>query len=318
MKISVAIAAYCGEKFIAEQLESLAAQTRVPDEVIICDDSPDDLTEIAVRPLAEKLGIRYFRNPGQLGVNRNFEKAISLCSGDIIFLCDQDDVWLPEKISKMSRIFENDPAVSGVFCDSLVSDEDLRPCGFSLWQMRGFSPAMQKKFNSGRQLEVFLKRVTCSTHNIAIRRSVLKNALPFPYLDPFYADTFFGLLLASSGSWKAVSEKLTLYRVHANTLSSPKLANLREQATLSRKARQKSALRRTAELGGELLERLPDDTAPEIRNKIENFCRHYSVRNSYSGNIFIRTVQVIREIFTLRYSRCSNGWKSVAADIFLF
>ena len=76
MKISVAIAAYKGEKFIGEQIASLLEQTLLPDEIVITDDSPDELTEKAVKKFSDPR-IRYFRNDKQLGVNRNFERAIS-------------------------------------------------------------------------------------------------------------------------------------------------------------------------------------------------------------------------------------------------
>ena len=106
MTISVAIAAYRGEKFIGEELQSISDQQIVPDEVVICDDSPDDLTEKEVRKFEKILNIRYFRNPVQLGVAANFNKALALCSGDIVFLADQDDVWYPYKTVKCLEYFE--------------------------------------------------------------------------------------------------------------------------------------------------------------------------------------------------------------------
>ena len=317
MKISVALAAYKGEKFIGEQIASLLEQTLLPDEIVITDDSPDDLTEKAVKKFSDPR-IRYFRNGEQLGVNGNFARAISMTGGEIIFLCDQDDVWKKDKIGKMVDALEKDPDADGVFCNSTVVDEKLIPQGFSLWQMREFSQKMQKQFVSGKQLEVFLKRVTCSTHNIAIRRKVLDLALPFPYLDPFYADTFLGLLIAASGKWAVVPEELTAYRVHGSNLSAPKLANLADQFQLSRRARKKNFLLRTAELTEELLKRLPENTPENIRGKLTGFARHYTIRNGYSRHFFIRIFQVAAEIFSCRYSCYSNGWKSIAADLFLF
>ena len=316
MTISVAIAAYRGEKYIAEQIDSLLKQSLPPDEIVITDDSPDDMTEKAVRSFADSR-IRYFRNTEQLGVNANFEKALSLTVGDIIFLCDQDDVWKADKIEKMVAALEKSDS-DGCFCNSTVVNENLEELGFSLWQMRGFSKRMQKNFVSGRQLEVFLKRVTCSTHNIAVRRKVLEKALPFPYLDPFYADTYLGILIAAAGKWSVVTEELTCYRVHSNNLSAPKLAGIVEQARLSEKARKKNSLQRTVELTDELLARLPENSSDESRRQLLAFKKHYAVRSAYSRNFFIRTRQVISEIFSCRYAFYSNGWKSIAADLFLF
>ena len=101
-EISIAIAAYHGEKFIAEQLESLLHQTRVPDEVIIGDDSVNLNFEQAVIEFTAThptlpFELKYYRNSQQLGVNANFYSVAEKASGDIVFFCDQDDFWLPEK-----------------------------------------------------------------------------------------------------------------------------------------------------------------------------------------------------------------------------
>ena len=318
MTVSVVIAAYCGEKFIGEQIASLLTQTLPPDEIVITDDSPDERTMAAVANWLSDPRVRYFHNEKQLGVNGNFEKALSLAGGDIIFFCDQDDVWLPEKIAEMVAALENSPDADGVFCNSTVVNSSLEPSGYSLWQMRGFTGKMQKKFASGSQAELFLKRVTCSTHNIAIRRRILDRVLPFPVLDPFFADTFLGLLLAAENKWVMLDRELTCYRVHGGNLSVPKLANIREQAELSRKARQKNALVRRVSLCEAVLERLPENIPADIRNKFAGYRKHYLVRSGYSANFFIRAAQITAEILSLRYSCYSNGWKSIAADLFLF
>lgn len=317
MKISVALAAYKGEKFIGEQIASLLEQTLLLDEIVITDDSPDELTEKAVKKFSDPR-IRYFRNDKQLGVNRNFERAISLCSGEIIFLCDQDDVWKKDKIEKMVNALEKDPDADGVFCNSTVVNSELKPLGFDLWQMRGFSEKMQRRFLAGKQLDVFLKRVTCSTHNIALRRRILEKALPFSELGPFYSDTWFGLLIAAVSKWVLTDKELTLYRVHGDNLSAPELAGFTAQMQLSRNARKKNSIAATAVLADELLFRLPENTPENIRGKLTGFARHYTIRNGYSRHFFIRIFQVAAEIFSCRYSCYSNGWKSIAADLFLF
>lgn len=100
-RISVAIATYNGERFLREQLDSLYAQTRIPNEVIVCDDCSTDATSKILEEYHQKYGLKYFVNSESLGVNKNFFKAISLCSGDYICICDQDDIWLPNKIETL-------------------------------------------------------------------------------------------------------------------------------------------------------------------------------------------------------------------------
>ena len=101
MKISVVIAAYRGEKFIGAQLQSIAGQSVPVDEIIICDDSPDGLTRLEIEKFTGILPIRYVANEKTLGVTGNFNRALHLVTGDVVFLCDQDDVWYPEKTAKM-------------------------------------------------------------------------------------------------------------------------------------------------------------------------------------------------------------------------
>ena len=109
MKLSVALCTYNGEKFIAEQLESIARQTVLPDELIICDDRSADQTVQILHEFANKapFPVSIYHNETTLGVIRNFEQAISLCKGEYIALADQDDVWLPEKIEKSLALIES-------------------------------------------------------------------------------------------------------------------------------------------------------------------------------------------------------------------
>ena len=101
--ISVAMATYNGEKFIREQLDSILAQTITDWELIVCDDVSTDSTIAILEEYANKDGrIQIHKNKVNLGFKRNFEKAISLCSGDYIALCDQDDIWKHDKVEKMN------------------------------------------------------------------------------------------------------------------------------------------------------------------------------------------------------------------------
>ena len=113
-RISVVIASYNGSEFIREQLDSIRTQTLPPDEVIIADDCSDDGTfEICRQYIAEHdlRGWDVFRNPKNLGVSRNFREALKKSTGDYVFTCDQDDIWLPDKISVMTSAMNDNPAI---------------------------------------------------------------------------------------------------------------------------------------------------------------------------------------------------------------
>jgi glycosyltransferase involved in cell wall biosynthesis len=104
ISISVAIAAFNGEKFILELLESIASQTHKVDEIIVCDDCSTDNTIKILDTFKFKhtyLNIRIIVNRHRLGVSKNFSKAIKLSKGDLIFLADQDDIWHDNKVQTM-------------------------------------------------------------------------------------------------------------------------------------------------------------------------------------------------------------------------
>lgn len=104
--ISVAMTTYNGEKYISKQLESILAQTVPVDEIIIFDDGSTDNTAQIISQLNNPK-IKFFVNDHNVGYIKNFYKAISRCSGDFIFLSDQDDIWVSNKVERMVRIMED-------------------------------------------------------------------------------------------------------------------------------------------------------------------------------------------------------------------
>ena len=112
--ISVALACYNGENFIYEQIQSIINQTITDLEIIICDDKSTDNTIDIIHNIKDKR-IKLYQNNIQLGVVKNFEKAISLCNGEYIALSDQDDVWVEKKLEKQLNqyIIEREKRPSG-------------------------------------------------------------------------------------------------------------------------------------------------------------------------------------------------------------
>ena len=103
MKVSVAMAAFNGEKFIEEQLASILSQTRPVDEVIICDDRSSDRTAELEKIYCQKAPAGYLEGGGEYaecGYASNFIGAVRKTSGDVVFFCDQDDIWLPERVAR--------------------------------------------------------------------------------------------------------------------------------------------------------------------------------------------------------------------------
>ena len=111
--ISIAMATYNGERFLEKQLRSLSEQVRLPDEVVICDDASTDRTPEILAQFAKlaTFPVRLVINDPRLGWRENFMKAASLCTSDYIAFCDQDDIWVPDKLSVVSRYLDSDRCI---------------------------------------------------------------------------------------------------------------------------------------------------------------------------------------------------------------
>ncbi|MDQ3818842.1 MAG: glycosyltransferase family 2 protein, partial [Acidobacteriota bacterium] len=162
---------YNGARFLREQLESIAGQTRRPDELVVCDDRSTDETVRVLEEFAATapFPVRLKVNERNLGSTRNFEQAISLCTGDLIALSDQDDVWLAEKLERIEEEFERRADIGLVFTDALVVDEELRPLGYTLWQKLGLDGEEQRRIKSGRSLDILLTGWTVTGATMAFR-----------------------------------------------------------------------------------------------------------------------------------------------------
>ncbi|WP_418262309.1 glycosyltransferase [Flavobacterium faecale] len=140
--ISVALCTYNGSKYLAKQLDSILNQEDyVPDEIIICDDNSTDNTIEVLSRYKSKYPkiINIHQNEFNLGSNLNFKKAISLCTGDYIFLSDQDDLWKKDKTKKTITFLNNHPEIEAVFTNAdLIDDNDKISNNATLWDAISF------------------------------------------------------------------------------------------------------------------------------------------------------------------------------------
>lgn len=127
MKVSVALTTYNGEKYILKQLHSLLFQRHTIDEVIICDDASTDDTPNIIKNFIKKNQLSHWHlniNSKNIGFINNFKNAIKKTTGDVIFLCDQDDIWYKTKVGSMLNRFESDERVKGLFSGFTFIDEN--------------------------------------------------------------------------------------------------------------------------------------------------------------------------------------------------
>ena len=169
MKTSVCMATYNGMQWLAQQIESIQSQTVAVDEWVFVDDCSSDGTFEYLQTLDLKNKV-LISNDQNCGVIKSFEKALIAASGEIIFLCDQDDLWYPEKIAEILRVFEFDAAVDVVISDAdIIDDQGDRP-GVSFYENRAFKSSLAANLIKNRFHG-------CS---MAMKKNFLSGILPFP------------------------------------------------------------------------------------------------------------------------------------------
>lgn len=203
--ISVCIATYNGAAHIAEQLGSILPQIGEGDEVIVSDDGSTDRTLAIVRSFRNP-AIRIVQGPCKGSPILNFERALRACSGDYIFLSDQDDKWVDGKVDRMMEALRE---AECVVSDCYVTDERLHVTAESFYATNATRPGL-------------FYNLLCRNGYLgccmAFRRCVLQRSLPFPGNIPMH-DIWIGNVAACKYRVKFIEDKLIYFRRHASNVS---------------------------------------------------------------------------------------------------
>lgn len=220
MRISVALCTYNGEKFIKKQLDSILNQTREVNEIIVCDDKSSDST-LSILETYKNIFPHIFKifvNESNLKSNKNFEKALSLTTGNYIFFCDQDDLWQPNKVAKMIDVFTKNNKIEGVFSNANLIDENdsVISENITLWDTVGFFESkLIKPINYLKILMLEGNFITGAT--LCISEKVKDFCFPFDTNEKnFFHDYWIASLLAERNSLTCINESLISYRAHSN------------------------------------------------------------------------------------------------------
>ncbi len=221
MNISVAIATYNGEKYIRKQIDSILNQTLQPSEIIICDDGSTDSTCDIIENYKKTENISFYTNKTNLGYVKNFEKALSLCSYNLIALADQDDIWREDKLEILSKEIGSNILI---FSDmKLIDDNDkIIAESFENYQKIWYPESADIRLAS-IFWENYLTGCSCM-----IKKELYNECFPFP--NEFPHDYWLAIRAASLNKIKHIDEKLTYYRKHSsNTIGAlKKQTNFRE------------------------------------------------------------------------------------------
>jgi glycosyltransferase involved in cell wall biosynthesis len=200
--VSIALCTYNGDKYLAEQLDTLVNQTYTAIEIIAVDDCSTDKTfDILTVYAAKYPQFKIYRNEKNLGFTANFERAVTLCRGELIALCDQDDLWHPQKIElQVNAIADN----VFIYHDSEFVHED--------------GSSMDKKMSDlmnlyrGANPLAFLFFNCVSGHSILMKKSLLDLALPLK--KDYFHDWWLAYVATNIGSIDFITQCLVKYRQH--------------------------------------------------------------------------------------------------------
>jgi glycosyltransferase involved in cell wall biosynthesis len=321
-RISVAMCTYNGARFLAQQLESIVAQTRLPDELVVCDDGSADESAEIVRKFAKKapFPVRLEVNEKNLGSSKNFEKAIGLCQGDLIALADQDDVWKPRKLGVLETVLENHPEVGYAFSDAEMIDASGRPTGQGLWASLRINAGHINLLRGTNQFPILLGRATVTGATMAFRASLKSTLLPISC--HLVHDYWIAAVASGIGAFGIpIDEKLIQYRQHNGQQIGPGSKSLIEKVRQARHL-EGNQYDRFAEgyedLRGRLLfaaidgRAYPSSYMALVEEKITHLSRRAAARSARGT---AKVSGILSEVMTGRYGRFSGSWRGVIKDL---
>jgi glycosyltransferase involved in cell wall biosynthesis len=213
--VSIVLCTCNGARYLPEQLESIARQSRQPAEMIVCDDGSEDDTVAILRAFATEVRfpVRIVKNPCRLGSTRNFDKAIGLASGEFTALCDQDDVWSPEKLERLSDILISDCSLGCVFSDADLINEESKPIGMTLFTRHRFSARKQRELLNN-PAALLLKHDVVTGATLMFRATMRPHFQPIP--QSWMHDSWLTWMIALHSRIALTADPLTAYRIHAD------------------------------------------------------------------------------------------------------
>ncbi|MPY67638.1 glycosyltransferase family 2 protein [Deinococcus sp. SDU3-2] len=204
--VSVCMASYNGGQYISEQIDSILPQLNNDDELIIVDDGSTDLTLEIIKDYSNPM-IKLYANRVNLGVVDSFEKSLSLASGDIIILSDQDDIWLPGRVQAVRDTFRDIEGASVVVVNAYLMHDDRIDLE-TFYEVRRSGAGMLKNLYKNTYIGCCM----------AVRREVLELALPFPKHITMH-DQWLGLVGELCGKSTFLEDRFVVYRRHGGNLT---------------------------------------------------------------------------------------------------
>ena len=320
--VSVALCTHKGERYLPEQLGSILAQTTLPQELVIFDDASPDGTWAVLESFAPRIreaGIRFamHRNTQNVGYILNFEQALRATTGEVVFLCDQDDVWHPGKIERFLPEFERRPDLLVLHSDARLVDGNGADMHCGLFEALEVTRAELTAIHAGRAFEVLVRRNIVTGATMALRRKVFESGVVVP--KGWIHDEWLAMIATFMGTVDCLETPSIDYRQHASNQVGARRRGFVERLTgggMSRLEFMTRTLLRTQTLldiaeAGPL--RLPEADLQMLRDRLI----HARFRATPPARWPARLSAVLSEYASGRYGRFSNGPRSALSDFLL-
>ncbi len=316
-RISVALCTHNGARFVEQQVASILAQSRLPDQLVVSDDaSTDDTIAIVERLVAPSpVELVVLRNEVALGYVANFEQALRATDGELVALSDQDDSWHPNRIEAAAAFFEADPELLMVHSDARLVDERGASLGHTLFDALGVTAGERAEAASGDELAVLLRRNLVTGATAMFRRRAVDLAVPFP--DHWVHDEWLAMIATSVGQGMLLDEPLVDYRQHGSNQIGVTRLGLRGKIgrILEPRSGRNVYLASRAAVLVDRLEALGAEVRPDALARAREKLAHLRVREAFSRHRIARLVPVLREAATGRYGRYSRGGGDILRDL---
>ncbi len=325
LEVSVALCTHNGARFLREQVRSICLQTRPPVEIVLSDDaSRDGSVEVVRTTVAEcaaerpgpPIALRVFENPVALRVVKNFEQAISACTSELIALCDQDDVWMPDRLALMVARFEQDANLLLLHTDARLVDAERRDLNQTLFHALEVTPSERARVHAGNAFEVLLRRNLVTGATTVFRRSLLADALPLPV--EWVHDEWLAIVASSTARVDLLEQSLIEYRQHESNQIGARRDTFAEKVRKALASRGNTHVERAvkAELLLGRLAQLGDRVSLEILAKVRSKIEHQRFRAALPASRLARIAPIAREALTGRYDKFGRGVRGVVRDLF--
>ncbi|MGV8851204.1 MAG: glycosyltransferase family 2 protein [Rhodoglobus sp.] len=316
--ISVALCTHNGAAFIEEQLVSILEQVPEPQQLVVSDDASSDDTIARVRAVAARypeVTLSVFENSPSLGVAKNFEQAIRACSGDLIALSDQDDVWHAGRLALFSATFAAQPTVALLHSDARLVDSTGNPLGHTLADALGLTGGEVASIHSGDAFSVLLRRNLVTGACTVFRRSLVEFAAPFP--PSWVHDEWLGVIAAAVAATDFIEQPTIDYRQHGtNQIGASKLTLSGKFGRMMEPRRARNErLENNISVLVDRLQRLGSRVSDEKVNRALAKLDHERMRNALPEERLHRIPAVVKGFLAGHYGRYSRGPLDAVRDI---